>query len=174
MGPEVDSDFKSLQLRPYQTSMTFANLKRTRQGVLHVTDDVELFARAAIGPVQPPPTLIPAGAVDGYILADACRWFAFRVTAVDDDGQPARIDAVVVDRGTQRDFFGFNRAKHAVLEAAILATRITRLPPAQIQADMDRLAVLVAKTAGPQERRAFGLLNDYLRNNLRSTGQPGA
>ena len=49
MGPIVDANFTLVLLRPFSTSTTYKNLKRAGQGVLHVTDDVELFARAAVG-----------------------------------------------------------------------------------------------------------------------------
>ena len=51
MGPRVDRDISRLVLRPYQTAQTYRNLKATSCGVFHVTDDVELLARAAIGEV---------------------------------------------------------------------------------------------------------------------------
>jgi len=51
----------------------------------------------------------------------------------------------------------------AVVEAAILATRVHLLPAATITADFDRLAVLVQKTGGPREAEAFELLRDYVR-----------
>src|SRR3990170_9017340 len=79
MGPIVDADFNWLLLRPFRTSATFANLKRTGQGVLHVTDDVELLARAAVGRIEQMPGLIPTESIEGVIVADACRWYAFRV-----------------------------------------------------------------------------------------------
>src|SRR5437762_13694443 len=74
MGPIVDSGFSRLLLRPFRNSVTYQNLKRTREGVLHVTDDVELFARAAVGQLVELPRLEPARAVKGVILTDACRW----------------------------------------------------------------------------------------------------
>jgi hypothetical protein len=64
----------------------------------------------------------------------------------------------VVHQGRLRDFFGFNRAKHAVVEAAILATRTDFLPLEDIEAEYRKLAVIVDKTGGPQEHEAF----DYL------------
>jgi hypothetical protein len=164
MGPIVDADFNVL-LRPFRTSVTFQNLK-PRQGVLHVTDDVELLARAAVGRLESLPRLLPAEAVDGVILADACRWYAFRVESLDDRDDRTRIVARVVDRGTLRDFFGFNRAKHAVVEAAILATRIGLLDADHIRGEFARLAVLVEKTGGRQERRAFAFLQEYVAEQL--------
>src|SRR3954453_11891526 len=67
MGPIVNAEFTRLLLRPYRTSTTYQNLKRTREGVLHVTDDVGLFARAAVGQLGELPRLLPAKAVRGVI-----------------------------------------------------------------------------------------------------------
>src|SRR2546430_9636269 len=66
-------------------------------------------------------------------------------------------------RGFRREFLGFNRARHAVLEAAILATRTHLLPAEQIRDELARLQVIVDKTAGPREREAMALLSDYVR-----------
>ncbi|MGE0608276.1 MAG: DUF447 domain-containing protein [Pirellulales bacterium] len=166
MGPEVDETWQRFTLKPFQSSKTYANLKRTGRGVLHVTDDVELLAQAAVGQPNPLPPMTKAAALDGWILADACRWYAFRVELLDDSQPRTRIEVAVTDSGRQRDFFGFNRAKHAVVEAAILATRLHLLPAEQIAAEFERLAVLIDKTGGEQERRAF----DFLRRHVREQG----
>ena len=162
MGPKVDADLTRFTLRPYQTATTFQNLVRTRVGVLHVTDDVELFARAAINRLDCRPGMRRTTTVDGWILTDACRWYAFEVRSIDMSEPRTQMEAEVIDHGRQRDFFGFNRAKHAVLEAAILATRVEFLPAAEVHAEFDRLATIVDKTAGPAEHRAFALLQDYV------------
>ncbi len=163
MGPIVDDAFQIFVLRPYQTSRTYANLKRTGHGIFHVTDDVELLAQAAVGKICPPPELLFLPHVAGAILKHACRWYAFEVAELDDREERTRIVVRVTAQGRLRDFFGFNRAKHAVVEAAILATRVSFLPPAEILADFTRLAVLVEKTGGPAEHRAFHFLSQYVR-----------
>src|SRR5262245_22684521 len=84
MGPIVDPEFTRLLLRPYRTSTTYQNLKRSGQGVLHVTDDVDMIARAAVGQLASTPRLFPTKAIDGAILADACRWYAFEVESLND------------------------------------------------------------------------------------------
>ena len=84
MGPRVDRDISRLLLRPFQTSQTYRNLKATACGVFHVTDDVALIARAAIGRLDPLPALVPVAGFSCPRLADACRWFAFRVQSLDD------------------------------------------------------------------------------------------
>jgi hypothetical protein len=162
MGPRVDDTMERLWLRPFRTSATYSNLKRTGEGVFHVTDDVLLIARAAIGTPDPLPVLSEATAVTGRILADACRWYAFRVEQIDDSRERSQIDCRVIDCGRIRDFFGFNRAKHAVIEAAILATRTGLLPANEMHREFARLSEIVEKTAGQQESTAFRLLQTYV------------
>ncbi|MCE9528126.1 MAG: DUF447 family protein [Planctomycetales bacterium] len=166
MGPRVDRDFTHLLLRPFQTSTTYVNLKRTGEGVFHITDDVLLIAKAAVGQLIPEPPLHPATQIRGFLLADACRWFVFRVSHLDDSQERTTIDCTVVGSGNLRPFFGFNRAKHAVLEAAILATRIGILPAEQIVSELEQLAIPVEKTAGQQEREAFKFLRDHVTKTL--------
>jgi hypothetical protein len=172
MGPIVDANFDRLLLRPFRTSVTYRNLKRSGQGVLHVTDDVELIAHAAVGRLETVPPLRPAQAVEGIILTDACRWYAFRVESLDDREERTAIVARVVDRGQLREFFGFNRAKHAVIEAAILATRIELLDAQLILAEFERLASPVSKTGGIEERRAFDFLRQYVHGKLNAKPSP--
>ncbi len=165
MGPRVDTTMNRLLLRPYQTSTTYRNIKRNGHGVFHVTDDCLLMAQTAIGQPDPPPVTRPFAGFDGEILVDACRWYAFEVESLNDTDQRTEITARVVERGVQREFFGFNRAKHAVLEAAILATRLQLLPRDQVIADFERLRPAVEKTGGVQELAAFALLEWYIRNS---------
>ena len=167
MGPVVPDDYPgaalvTFALLPFRTSRTHANLAGCPEGVLHVSDDVLLLARAAIGEVQPLPPMIDALEVRGRILAEACRAYEFRVVSRSGDPVRERLVAEVVRTHRLRDAFGFNRAKFAVLEAAILATRVHLLPPDEIEADFCRLVRLVEKTGGPCEIEAFALLQDYV------------
>jgi hypothetical protein len=162
MGPSVDDTLDHFLLRPFATAQTCQNLMEHGEGVLHVTDDVLLLARAALGRVEPAPAMVPAAKVRGFVLSDACRFYEFQVRAIDASQPRVGIDARVVHRGRLRDFFGFNRAKHAVVEAAILATRTAILPLKEIEAELKKLSVLVAKTGGPQEHAAFQLLQDHV------------
>ena len=163
MGPRVGEGMDRFVLRPFNTAQTYRNLRGHGEGVLHVTDDVLLLARAAVGRLDPLPPLRPAERVRGWVLRDACRYYEFRVTACDDRAERARLDAEVVGAGRLRDFFGFNRAKHAVVEAAILATRTALLPAEEVAAEYRKLAVLVEKTGGPQECEAFALLREHVQ-----------
>lgn len=162
MGPLVEPNFSEFQLRPFQTSTTFLNLKRNPTGVLHILDDVMLVAQAAIKRWQTEPDLVPANQVEGMRLANACQAFEFEAHFLDDASERTTIQCRIVETHSGPRFFGFNRGKHAVLEAAILATRIDFLPITDIQDKFNELKILVQKTGGEQEHLAFDLLESYL------------
>src|SRR3954470_8297885 len=99
MGPRVSPDFTRFTLRPFPTSQTYQNLLRHGEGVLHITDDALLLARAAIGAVGQMPPVRAAERVHGFILADCCRFFEFAVMSVDTRGDRVGIEAAVVHSG---------------------------------------------------------------------------
>ncbi|MBA3314734.1 MAG: DUF447 family protein [Planctomycetota bacterium] len=168
MGPKVrladdgSPQFDRFLLRPFKSSLTFQNIARERCGVLHVTDDVLLITKAAVLASFEPPALRPADKVAGGILVDCCRFYEFVVDEFDDALERSSIEARVVHEGVVRDFFGLNRAKHAVVEAAILATRRHLIPAGDLRADFERLRPLIEKTGGPKEHEAFALLEAFV------------
>ena len=166
MGPRVDPTIHQLLLRPFAKSQTYRNLVAHGEGVLHVTDDVILLARAAIGQFENVPPHVPANKIKGFVLNDVCRFFEFRVRSIDDREERVQIEAEVVHTGRFRDFFGFNRAKNAVVEAAILATRTAFLALEDVDAEFRRLAIIVEKTGGAQEHSAFALLRDHVDKEI--------
>lgn len=172
MGPRIEEDWQRLVLRPYRTSTTYANLRRRGEGVFHVTDDVELLARSAIGRLETVPPLAAISEVNTPRLADTCRWYALRVESLDDRQERTQIVTRVVGMGRLRDFAGFHRARHAVVEAAILATRVGLLPVTEIYAQFEQFRSWVDKTGGPAEQRAFALLEGYVREHDPHREQP--
>lgn len=166
MGVEWGED--TIVIKPFLDTTTFRNLRDTRVAVVNLTDDVMLFARAAIEDVVFPHG--PATRVAGVVLDAATSWREVEVVSLDDSPPRSRIVTRVVHRGVRREFLGFNRARHAVLEAAILATRTQLLPADQIRSEFERLQVIVDKTAGPREREALALLAASVRARLAGTG----
>ena len=160
MGVEWGDDM--IVLKPFLETSTFRNVSATRAAVVNLTDDAMLFARGAISSPQFPS--VPAAVVKGVVLEAACSWREVEILTLDATPPRSRIEARVVHKGLKREFIGFNRAKHAVLEAAILATRTHLLPREQILDEFARLQVLVDKTAGPREREAMELLSRYVQS----------
>ena len=149
-------------LKPFLETTTFRNVRDTRVAVVNLTDDAMLFAQGAISSPQFP--WVSAAVVRGAVLEAACSWRELEVVTLDDTPPRSRIEARVIHRGTRREFLGFNRARHAVLEAAILATRTHLLPADEIRDAYARLQVIVDKTAGPREQEAMAMLTEYVRS----------
>jgi hypothetical protein len=151
-------------IKPFQNTATYRNLIAHSTAVVNLTDNVLLFAQSAIAsPVFP---TRPAVKIDGVVLQDVCSWREVQIETIEAHEPRARITTRVVYRGFAREFLGFNRARHAVLEAAILATRTHILPREQILSEFERLQVIVDKTAGAQEHEAMQILTDYVYTAL--------
>ena len=159
MGVEWGDE--TIVIKPYRPTRTLRNLRATGAAVVNLTDDILLFTQAALGDPHPPTR--PTATIDGAVLADVCSWREVAVEAIDESGPRARVATRVVGRGIGREFLGFNRARHAVLEASIVASRARLLPAAEIRAELERLQVLVDKTAGPREREAMELVRRHVR-----------
>ncbi len=176
MGPSVEPGVLesgatdvSFRLRPFLSSRTYQNLASTPRAVIHVTDDALLFAKGAVDALSPEEVcgLVERVAeTDWWRLKDCHRWFAIEITRIEDDGLRSDMECRVVQAGTVRPFFGFHRARHAVIEAAILATRVHLIPPDQVRDEMVRLQPLVDKTGGPVEHEAFHLLQTAIDDRI--------
>ena len=168
MGVEWGDE--TIVLKPFLETTTYRNIAASRAAVVNLTDDVRIFARAAIS--SPQYESGPATVVRGVVLADCCSWRELDVRTIDSTPPRSRIEMAVVHRGTRREFIGFNRAKHAVLEAAIYATRLHLLPRDFIDSEMARLQVIVDKTAGPQELEAMALLTEHIHTTPMTGAAP--
>lgn len=166
MGPRVDWPTTRLLLRPFQSSTTFRNLSRTRRGILHVTDDALLIARAATGRLPDEIETCPGPAGYPPRLADCVRWYAFETETIDDSQDRSEMLCRVTSEGRQRDFFGFNRANHVIVEAAILCTRLHLLSLDEVMDRFSEFATIVDKTAGDQQRKAFAELQQFLSDRM--------
>lgn len=160
MGVEWGEE--TIVLKPFLETTTYRNVMATRVAVVNLTDEVMLFARGAISSPQLP--WVQATIVRGAVLEAACSWRELEVASIDSTPPRSRIEARVRHVGVRREFLGFNRARHAVLEAAILATRTHLIPPEEIRAEYARLQVIVDKTAGPREHEAMAMLTEYVRS----------
>jgi hypothetical protein len=154
----------AIVFNPFLETATYRNITATNVAVVNITDDVRVFAEAAISNPQPP--TVPASSVRGVALAGCCSWREVTVTAIDSTPPRSRIDTRVVHHGTNRDFIGFNRAAAAVLETAIYATRLHLLERGFIESELARLQVIVDKTAGPREHEAMQRLAGFIRERL--------
>jgi hypothetical protein len=161
MGVEWGADV--IVLKPFLDTATYRNVTAVGAAVVNLVDDVRVFARAAIS--NPSYATTGAVSVTGVRLADCCSWREVTVDRVDGTPPRSRIETNVVHRGVVREFIGFNRAAHAVLEATIYSTRLHLLAREFVERELERLQVIVDKTAGDPEREAMALIADFVRQS---------
>jgi hypothetical protein len=149
---------------PFDATRTLRNLRIHGEAVVHLTDDVLLFVQAALG--HPVPFMRPATAIAGSVIEDVHSWHEVVVTEIapaSGDMPRSRVRARVVASGTgTRQPLGLCRARHAAVEASILASRLTWLGAERVRAELASLQDLVDKTAGPRERAAMEYVLRYV------------
>ncbi|HTW27688.1 MAG TPA: DUF447 domain-containing protein [Acetobacteraceae bacterium] len=143
-------------IAPFHPSSTLANLRAVPFAIANHTDDVRIIAGALTGRRDWP--LRPAARVPPPRLAASLAHEELAVVAVQEDAQRPRFHCRVLHRETHAPFRGFNRAQGAVVEAAILVSRLAMLPPDKVDREIDYLRIAIDKTAGPAEREAWDWL----------------
>ena len=157
-------------IAPFKPSATLNNLERTGQAVINFTDDVLIFAGCLTGRYDWPTR--PATVVEGDVLDAALAHEEVEVIRVEHDAQRPRFVCKVVHAENHAPFKGFNRARAAVLEAAILVSRLTMLPAEKIDAEINYLNIAVEKTAGDRELQAWQWLMERIAE-FRKKEDPG-
>ena len=140
-------------LAPFRPSTTLDNLVRTGSAVLNLTDDVRVVAGCLTGRREW--ATRPAERIRGLVLEQALAHRELEVERMEDDDMRPRFYCREVLSATHGPFRGFNRAQAAVVEAAILVSRLHLLPAEKIDREMDYLSISIEKTAGPKEREAW-------------------
>jgi hypothetical protein len=145
-----------LVIAPFRPSRTLDNLAARPVATVNYTDDVRVYAGCLTGRRDWP--TVPADRVAAPRLEAALAHEELEVAEVVPDPQRPRFRCRTVHRASHAPFLGFNRAQGAVVEAAILVSRLGMLPREKVAREMEYLSIAVAKTAGPREREAWGWL----------------
>jgi len=156
-----------LIIAPFRPSTTLDNLVARKQAVVNYTDDVRIFAGCISGRRRDWPTK-PAERIAGAVLIAALAHDEVEVVEIREDTQRPRLVCRSIHRAVHAPFRGFNRAQAAVIEAAILASRLSLLPREKIERELAYLAIAVDKTAGPEEREAWSWLTAMIEEYYRA------
>ena len=143
-------------IKPFKPSATYNNLKQHRQCTINYTDDVRVFAGALTGRRDWPTQ--PCQQIEGEYLNNALAHIELEIIAFDDDDPRACFKGSVICDVEHAPFRGFNRAQAAVIEAAVLVSRLNMLSAQKIQQEIAYLSIAIEKTAGPRELEAWGWL----------------
>ena len=143
-------------IAPFHPSTTLDNLRSVPYAVASFTDDVRVFAGCLTGRSQWP--TIPCDEIPVPRLAHALAHAELSITHVSEDDLRPHFHCRVLRTAAHEPFQGFNRAQAAVIEAAILVSRLQLLPRERIEREMAYLQYAVEKTASSAEEEAWSWL----------------
>jgi len=158
MGVHVEGE--TFIILPFKPSTTLNNIVETGVAVINCCDDVRVFAGCMTGRRDWP--LQVTDKVKGYYLADTLAHTELELETIEDDDIRPKLFCKPVNTVNHRPFQGFNRAQFSVLEAAILISRLDRLPWEKIRSELDYLRIGLEKCAGDREREAWTWLMDVI------------
>ena len=150
-------------IAPFRPSTTLENLQAVPFAAVNYTDDVRVFAGCLTGRADWP--TVAADKVPVPRLAGALAHAELAVANVTDDPQRPRFHCRVVHTASHAAFQGFNRAQAAVIEAAILTSRLDLLPRDKVERELAHLESAVQKTAGPAEQEAWSWIAERIANH---------
>ncbi len=164
-GVRYEGDF--IVISPYKPSITLDNILATKCAVMNLTDDVRVFAGALTN--RKIGELVQANKIKDYQirsfrLADCLAHVELELLEVRDDATRPALIMKKVAEVNHKPFSGFNRAQAAVIELAVLVSRLHLLPREKIQADLQYLQIAIDKTAGEREKQAWGWLTETIEN----------
>ena len=155
----VIADGEDWIIAPFRPSTTLDNLTAVPRAVLNQVDDVRIFAGCLTGRRDWP--LVQEGAGPPR-LAACLAHEELTVAHVEEHPQRPRLRCRVTKRVTHGAFAGDNRARAAVIEGCILASRLHMLARDKIENEVAYLEIAIAKTAGPREAEAWGWIKEKI------------
>ena len=149
---------QGLLLAPFKPSTTLDNILRDGCATINYTDDVRVYAGCLTGRRDWPTR--PTDVIASIRLQDCLAHSEVQVHRHEDDEIRPKFYCEVVHEQTHKPFHGYNRAQSAVIELAILVSRLHMLPAEKINSEIEYLLIGLEKTAGAREREAWNWLMD--------------
>ena len=145
-------------LMPFKPSTTLDNVLAGGHAVLNIVTDTRVFAGCVTGRRAWP--TVAAECIAGQRLACALNHVELELIEHRDDVQRPVLRLARVHAATHAPFIGLNRAQAAVVEGAVLVSRLHMLSSEKIETEMSYLQIAIDKTAAAPEREAWGWLRE--------------
>jgi uncharacterized protein len=163
----VRHENENIIISPYKPSTTLENILATKCATMNLTDDVRVFAGAVckkhnLSPLQT--ISLQTNIHEGCRLANCLAHVELELLEVRDDATRPELIMKKVAEFNHKPFAGFNRAQAAVIELAVLVSRLHMLPREKIQTELQYLQIAIDKTAGERELEAWSWLIEKIDN----------
>jgi hypothetical protein len=153
-GVKYEDDL--IVISPYKPSTTLDNILTTKCAVMNLTDDVRVFAGALTN--RQPWQLMQADKIMAYRLVECLAHIELELVEVRDNAMRPQLLMKKIAEFNHKPFAGFNRAQGAVIELAVLVSRLHLLPREKVESEMHYLQIAIDKTAGERELEAWSWL----------------
>lgn len=160
MGIHIINE-KSLLIFPFKTSHTYRLLKDTGVAVVNFVDNVEIIAKTVLCDEVFP--WDPAEKIEGWVLRDAYMYFELKSKGFNEDDLKACFEMEILLKRERRVPLIFNRASFAVIEGAIILSRLSLYKREEVANFFKTYQPLVLKTGGDKELRAWNFMIDFLK-----------
>ena len=157
-GIQYEGDF--VVISPYKPSLTLDNILSTKHAVMNLTDDVRIFASVLTN--QKMPDLVQASKIQGLRLADCLAHVELKLVEVHEHATRPQLVTKKIAEFNHKAFAGFNRAQAAVIELAVLVSRLHMLTRDKIETELAYLQIAIDKTAGRREQEAWQRLTEKI------------
>jgi len=148
-------------LMPFRPSVTLDNILASGHAVRNLVTDARVFAGCVTGRRDWP--TLPAERIAGQRLACALSHVELRLAELQDAPQRPVLTMARVHEAQHAPFIGLNRAQAAVVEGAVLVSRLHLLAPEKIEAEMTYLQIAIDRTAGAAELEAWSWLRNAVQ-----------
>jgi hypothetical protein len=152
-------DATTVLVRPFIASRTWENLNRSGFAVAGITDSILPFVYAVTKAREL--DSFPASRVPCPVPTDLCGWFELELKRISLEGQRGECLFWIVHEEYGRPFTGFNRARCAILDSLVAATRIDVRGREPFLAEYARAFELTNRTGDEEERLALRLIAEW-------------
>ncbi len=154
----------TILISPFVPSKTLNNLKENKFAVVNYTDRSEFFVDCIVGKIKFKKEKCKN--FPGFFINDALSFDQVTVKKI----LPDKIRPVFVceiNKSYQlKRFEGHNRARSAIIEACILASRVKMLPKDKIMSELEYLNISVSKTAGDSEKKSWKKISNFINSKI--------
>lgn len=156
-------------LMPFKPSATLDNILATGRAILNLSDDARVFAGCVTGRREWPTEAVEGG----RRLRDCLAHVPLTLAEHDDDRQRPVLRMQAGEKVVHGAFPGFNRARAAIIEAAVLVSRLDMLAAEKVDAEMRYLQIAIDRTAGARELEAWRWLQAAVAEHRTRVAQAG-
>ena len=165
-GIKLNEDI--ITISPYIPSKTLENILYNNSLVINYVDDANIYVDCIVG--EKKFKLNKCKKLNCYYLKNSIIHHEAKVIDYKPDPVRPIFECKIIYSENHNDFMGINRARSALIEACILATRTSYLGKSKILSDLEYLSNAINKTSGKIEKKSWTKIKNFINKKLSKNG----